>query len=214
MEYYRDIEELPDNVKFQLLKNKIMEKILKVGGGKRNDNLKTLQWLLTGIRETDAYDQATLFGRLRARMSEEEYRLKAMKVLALPQFTYLLSKAFMLHSIETGAASLPKLLSALSDKTNEACMSVEDTVLRVDQWLQMAATANNVNVQTVFNAIFGMFEKVHPKKNCLWLQGMPNSGKTTMMLYFASLYQKVGRPDGQSEFFWQNMANQREDGVK
>ena len=54
-----------------------------------------------------------------------------------------------------------------------------------------------------------MFEKVHPKKNCLWLRGMPNSGKTTMMLYLASLYQKIGRPDGQSEFFWQNMYGKR-----
>jgi len=209
MEYYRDIEELPDNVRFQLLKNKIMDKISKIQGTKRDENVKTLQWLLDGIRDTDAYDQTSLFGRLRQRMSDEAYILKAMKVSALPQFTYLLSKAFMLHSIETGTASLPKLLSALSDKTHEACMGVDETCRCVQDWLQMAVTANSVSVKIVFNAIIGMFEKMHPKKNCLWLQGAPNSGKTTMMLYFASLYQKVGRPDGQSEFFWQNMAGKR-----
>ena len=210
MEYYRDIEELPDNVRFQLLKNEIMEKIAKQTGDKGKDkNLKTLNWLLDGIRETNTYDQATLFGELQRRMSADEYCLKAMAILAMPQFTYLLSKAFMLHNVETGNASLAQLLSALRDKPIQACMTVDATVQRVEAWLQMAAEANGVTVQQLFNAIIGVFEKKHPKKNFLWLQGLPNSGKTTMMLYFASLYQKIGRPDGQSEFFWQNMYGKR-----
>jgi len=210
MEYYRDIEELPDNVRFKLLKHKIMEKIAKQTGDKGNDkNLRTMNWLLEGIRDTNAHDQATLFGELRRRMSADEYRLKAMAVLAMPQFTYLLSKAFMLHNVETGNASLAQLLSALSDKPIEACMTVDDTVQRVEAWLQMAAQANSVTVKELFNAIIGVFEKKHPKKNCMWLQGLPNSGKTTMMLYFASLYQKIGRPDGKSEFFWQNLYGKR-----
>ena len=88
-------------------------------------------------------------------------------------------------------------------------MSVEETFKAVETWLKMVATWNNSTVAKVFNAMIGIFEKMHPKKNCLWLRGMPNSGKTTMMLYFASLYQKIGRPDGQSEFFWQNLYGKR-----
>ena len=72
MEYYRDIEELPDNVKFQLLKNKLLEKVAKQGGAKNKDkNLTTLRWLLDNIRDTNAHDQASLFGKLQQRMSAE-----------------------------------------------------------------------------------------------------------------------------------------------
>jgi len=61
MEYYRDIEERPDNVKFQLLKNKFMEKILKQTGVKgKSCNLQALEWLLTSIRATNAHGQQSL----------------------------------------------------------------------------------------------------------------------------------------------------------
>jgi len=49
-------------------------------------------------------------------MSAEEYRLQAMSVLAMPQFQYLSSRAFMFDNIERGNASLQMLLSALSNK--------------------------------------------------------------------------------------------------
>ena len=183
MEYYRDIEELPDNVKFQLLKSKYMEKIAKTSttGKGRSQNVATLQWLLDCIRDTNAHDQASLFAALQKRMSPDEYASRAMMVLAMPQFKFLLSKAFMLHNIETGNASLRQLLSALSDKPNDACMSVDETFKAVEMWLKMVATWNNSTVTKVFNAMIGIFEKMHPKKNCLWLRGMPNSSKTTMM---------------------------------
>jgi len=169
MEYYRDIEELPDNVRFQLLKYKYMEKIAKQSGDKgRNKNLQTLQWLVDSIRATGTHDQASLFGELQKQMSADDYRLKAMSILAMPQFAYLLSKAFMLHNIETGNASL-QLLSALSDEPIASCMSVKDTTRYVECWLQGVADASGFPIAHVFNAIIGIFEKMHPKKNCLWL---------------------------------------------
>jgi len=88
-------------------------------------------------------------------------------------------------------------------------LAVSQTVSACETWLRGVAAAAGANVPTVFNAIIGIFEKVHPKKNCLWLMGEPNSGKTTMLLYFASIYGKIIRPDGQSEFFWQNMWGKR-----
>ena len=95
-----------------------------------------------------------------------------------------------MHNIENRNATLQQLLSALSDKMTASVLNVPETVKAIEFWLRCVSDATEQPVQNVFNAIIGIFEKMHPKKNCLWLMGSPNSGKTTMMLYFASLYGK------------------------
>lgn len=172
--------------------------------GEKLDEPHSIHLLQQMIEKYRANSQQELFEVIG---QGEDYEI-LKKEFCKRSFDVNLKKAFYMQQMLQVHKPVKQLTNNYKDYGTEEHYSLEDSVELLQRWCKF----QHINYEQFVRDVINTLDRKIPKKNCLYLQGESNSGKTWLMksiMKLVTYYGEVNQGTANYTFMYQDCVNKR-----